>query len=80
MIKKVSIKNFKSIGLGGVALDLNPLTFLVGPNGGGKSAILEGLASFFVTNDDANSIDLLGYERGDHWPKTHIEAPYCVFS
>ena len=41
MLSRVIIKNFKSIGEKGVDLELKPLTILVGPNGGGKSSILE---------------------------------------
>ena len=44
MISRVAIKNFKSIGELGVDLELKPLTLLVGPNGGGKSSILEAIA------------------------------------
>ena len=44
MISRVVIKNFKSIGEPGVDLELKPLTLLVGPNGGGKSSILEAVA------------------------------------
>ena len=43
MLSRVEIKNFKSIGEPGVGLDLKPLTFLVGPNGGGKSSILDAI-------------------------------------
>jgi predicted ATPase len=44
MISRVVIKNFKSIGEAAVDLELKPLTLLVGPNGGGKSSILEAIA------------------------------------
>ncbi|MBI4236184.1 MAG: AAA family ATPase [Chloroflexi bacterium] len=49
MLTRVQITNFKSIGEGpdggpGVDMELKPLTFLVGPNGGGKSSILEAIA------------------------------------
>ena len=44
MISRVSIQNFKGIGEPGVDLELKPLTLLVGPNGGGKSSILEAIA------------------------------------
>ena len=43
MLSRVKIQNFKSIGKPGVDLELKPLTFLVGPNGGGKSSILEAI-------------------------------------
>ena len=43
MLSRVKIQNFKSIGEPGVDLELKPLTFLVGPNGGGKSSILEAI-------------------------------------
>lgn len=45
-LDRLIIKNFKSIGEPGVDLELRPLTLLVGPNGGGKSSILEALAIF----------------------------------
>lgn len=46
MLQEVSIANFKSIGEPGIeGLELKPLTLLVGPNGGGKSAILEAITS-----------------------------------
>ena len=41
MLSRVIIKNFKSIGEAGVDLELKPLTILVGPNGGGKSSVIE---------------------------------------
>jgi len=44
LISRVTIENFKSIGEPGVDLELKPLTLLVGPNGGGKSSILEAIA------------------------------------
>ena len=44
MLTRVAIKNFKSIGEQGVDIHLKPLTILVGPNGGGKSTILEAIA------------------------------------
>lgn len=47
MLTRVKIQNFKSIGESGVDLELKPLTFLVGPNGGGKSSILEGILLAF---------------------------------
>jgi len=37
------VKNFKSIGEDGVLLELKPVTLLFGPQGSGKSAILEAL-------------------------------------
>ena len=43
MLSRVEIQNFKSIGEPGVSLDLSPLTFLVGPNGGGKSSVLDAI-------------------------------------
>ena len=43
MLSRVKIQNFKSIGEPGVDLELKPLTFLVGPNGGGKSNVLDAI-------------------------------------
>lgn len=51
MISRISIANFKSIGaVDGVAasikLDLAPLTLLIGPQGAGKSSVLEAICLF----------------------------------
>jgi len=48
MLNRVVIQNFKSIGEPGVDLELKPLTFLVGPNGGGKSSIVEAILMAFT--------------------------------
>jgi len=45
-ISKIVIKNFKSIGSEGVELELKPLTLLYGPQGAGKSSILEAIWRF----------------------------------
>ena len=66
-IKRVSVKNFKSIGSAGVDIELKPLIFFVGPNGGGKSAILEAIAASLSTDGDDYSKGRLGYVRGLHW-------------
>jgi len=49
MLARLVVKNFKSIGGEGVDLELRPLTILVGPNGGGKSSIIEAIA--FASQD-----------------------------
>jgi len=58
MLSRVVIKNFKSIGERGVHLELKPLTLLVGPNGGGKSSILEAIA---VVSQNSVSGDLVNF-------------------
>lgn len=52
-LKRVSIKNYKSIASCGVSLC--PLTFLVGPNGAGKSNFMDALR--FVTDALRTSLD-----------------------
>ena len=44
MLTRLQVKNFKSIGEKGVDIALTPLTILVGPNGGGKSSIVQAIA------------------------------------
>jgi len=61
MISRVSIKNFKSIGEPGVDLELKPLTLLVGPNGGGKSSILEAIAVAIKRNIQSELTNFEGY-------------------
>lgn len=43
MITNFETKNFKSIGMEGIKIDLRPLTIFLGPNGSGKSSILESI-------------------------------------
>ena len=43
LIKKIRLRNFKSIGDEPLELELKPLTILVGPGGSGKSSILHAI-------------------------------------
>ena len=62
MLSRVKIQNFKSIGEPGVDLELKPLTFLVGPNGGGKSSILEAIGVAAQGGPMGQSADLPTWE------------------
>jgi predicted ATPase len=44
MLTNVSIQNFRAIGPPGLSLKLRPLSVIVGPNGTGKSSILQAIA------------------------------------
>ena len=44
MLTRLQITNFKNIGDPGLDLEIRPLTILVGPNGGGKSSVLDAVA------------------------------------
>ena len=59
-IRRVVLRNFKSIGICDVRLQ--PLTYLVGQNGAGKSNFLDAL--HFVRDALANSLDNAINERG----------------
>lgn len=59
-INRVSIRNYKSIAA--CQVDLRPLMFLVGPNGGGKSSFLDAIK--FVADSLTNSLDHALRERG----------------
>lgn len=59
-ITRVTIRNYKSIGLCDVAL--GPLTYLVGANGSGKSNFLDAL--HFVKDALSRSLDIALRERG----------------
>lgn len=72
MITTVKIANFKSIGEPGVELELKPLTLLVGPNGGGKSSILEAIA---VAAQGGSSGRLVQFPDPGHlWHKRSPES------
>ena len=59
-LKRVVLKNYKSIAVSGV--DLRALTFLVGPNGSGKSNFLDALR--FTSDSLRSSLDNALRERG----------------
>ncbi len=65
MLNRVTIQNFKSIGEPGVDLELKPLTFLVGPNGGGKSSILEAIGVAAQDGISGQSASLPARNWGD---------------
>jgi len=44
LISKIEIRNFK--GIRDLSLDLKPLTVIVGPNGSGKTSVLEAITLF----------------------------------
>ena len=69
MISRVVIKNFKSIGEAGVDLELKPLTLLVGPNGGGKSSILEAIAVASQRNTHSHLTDFQSPSKVMHESK-----------
>ena len=68
MISRVAIQNFKSIGEPGVDLELKPLTLLVGPNGGGKSSILEAIAVAVQENPSGRLTEFGAWETILHKP------------
>ncbi len=64
MFTGLGIRNFKSIGDRALKLELKPLTILVGPNGGGKSTILEALA---LLAQNAWATEFLKNQSGFRW-------------
>jgi len=57
MLTALSVKNFKSFGDAGADLQFAPLTILVGPNGSGKTSVLDAIA-FLVQNAMTRSSQL----------------------
>jgi energy-coupling factor transporter ATP-binding protein EcfA2 len=68
MIDRVIITNFKSIGEPGLDLQLKPLTLLVGPNGGGKSSILEAIAVASQQNHSGKLTNFPDWQSVIHKP------------
>jgi len=85
MLTALSVKNFKSFGDAGADLQFAPLTILVGPNGSGKTSVLDAIA-FLVQNAilranqlkwqgqlvDVGSDGKLAYHRSDRRRTLHI--------
>jgi putative ATP-dependent endonuclease of the OLD family len=47
-LKRLRLSNFQSFGEVPTIVDFEPMTFLLGPNGVGKTAVLQGLARLFA--------------------------------
>lgn len=64
-IKRVVLRNFKSIGEKGVDIEFKPLTVFFGPQGSGKSNILEMLWRFsrVISDSRSHNINHLAYEE-----------------
>ena len=87
MLLSVSVKNFKSFADNGAELQLAPLTILVGPNGSGKTTVLDAIA-FLVQNAisrtgqltwkgplvDLGSDGRLAYYRSDRRRTLHMSV------
>lgn len=55
-LEKITICNFHSFGPNPVVIDLEDITYLIGPNGSGKTAVLQALCRMFSTLPDLRSI------------------------
>lgn len=53
---RVSLSNFQSFGPGPTSVDLGPQTFLIGPNGSGKTAVLTALCRLFGTDPSLRQV------------------------
>jgi predicted ATP-dependent endonuclease of OLD family len=60
IIKKIRVQNFRSIK--DATLECDPITILIGPNGGGKSAFLHALSIFYNPNADYSEEDFYNRE------------------
>jgi predicted ATPase len=79
MLSRVVIKNFKSIGSEGVDLRLKPLTILVGPNGGGKSKILEAIAFCSDEGNLGNLIKDPSFQHLVHKPTPEAQGTIEIY-
>lgn len=70
-LKTVRLSNFQSFGPTPVELKLSDITYLIGPNGSGKTAVLQALCRLFAFDPALRRI-----QRSDfHVPQDEDEAP-----
>jgi len=55
-LKQLRTRNFQSFGPIPTVVDLEPITFLLGPNGSGKTAVLQALARMFAIDPNLRRI------------------------
>jgi putative ATP-dependent endonuclease of OLD family len=55
-LKQLRTRNFQSFGAIPTVVDLEPITFLLGPNGSGKTAVLQALARMFAIDPNLHRI------------------------
>ena len=70
-LKAIRFSNFQSFGSEPTELDLESITYLIGPNGSGKTAALQGLCRMFAFDPSLRRI-----QRSDfHVPHDEAEVP-----
>lgn len=70
-LQSIRLSNFQSFGLKPTELTFEEITYLIGPNGSGKTAALQALCRFFAFDPSLRRI-----QRSDfHVPGTEQEAP-----
>lgn len=89
-LRKVRISSFHSFGPEPTEISFENLTFLIGPNGSGKTAVLLALCRLFAFNpamrriqkSDFHSDVLVGAETSDEtrslWIEAEFEFPECA--
>ncbi|MGD9480332.1 AAA family ATPase, partial [Shinella sp. G-2] len=68
---RLRLKNFRSFGQTATVIDLSDMTFFLGPNGSGKTAVLQALARMFSLDPAQRKVRKLDF----HVPNDEKEAP-----
>ncbi|MDP9773272.1 UNVERIFIED_ORG: putative ATP-dependent endonuclease of OLD family [Rhizobium sp. SORGH_AS 755] len=68
---RLRLKNFRSFGPTATVIDLADMTFFLGPNGSGKTAVLQALARMFSLDPAQRKVRKLDF----HVPNDEKEAP-----
>lgn len=70
-LQSIRLSNFQSFGLEPTELTFDKITYLIGPNGSGKTAALQALCRFFAFDPS-----LRGIQRSDfHVSHSEVKAP-----
>ncbi|MBP9100972.1 MAG: AAA family ATPase [Nitrosomonas sp.] len=78
ILKSIRLSNFQCFGPEPTEIDLDSLTFLIGPNGSGKTAVLQALCRLFAFDPALKRIQKTDFHIPHEEEETHDERSFWI--